>query len=232
MTSVVSTGLQRNFHSITTNTSILADPSRFVKRYGVAIRAYLQALISNEHDADEVEQDLLLHVVERGFADGMGRRGKFRYYLMTVVRNAALAYFRKKSRRPVTVADLSSIPAAQIADRAWDRSWRECVMKNAWLALRSHEQRNPGNLFHTVLRTSIKHGDEDSTMLAVRVSSATGQDLSPEAFRKQLSRARRKFGELLIDEVARTMRNATPEELEEELSSLDLLKYVRWQSSL
>ncbi len=53
---------------------------------------------------------------------------------------------------------------------------------------------------------------------------------SPEAFRKQLSRARRKFGELLIDKVARTMRNATPEEQEEELSSLDLLKYVRWQS--
>lgn len=230
MTSVISAGLQRNFHAITTNTSILADPSRFVKRYGSAIRAYLQALISNEHDADEVEQDLLLQVVERGFPDGMGRRGKFRYYLMTVVRNAALAYFRKKSRRPVTVADLSSIPAAQIADLAWDRSWRECVMKDAWLALRNHEQRNAGNLFHTVLRTSVKHGNEDSTMLAVRVSSSTGQDLSAEAFRKQLSRARRKFGELLIDEVARTMRNATPEELEEELSSLDLLKYVRWQS--
>ena len=229
MTSVVSSGLQRNFHAITTNTSILADPSRFVKRYGTAIRAYLQALISDQHDADEVEQDLLLQVVERGFPDGMGRRGKFRYYLMTVVRNAALTYFRKKNRRPVTIADLSSIPAAQMADRAWERSWRECVMKNAWISLRKHEQRNVGNLFHTVLRTSVKHGDEDSTMLAVRVSSITGQELSAEAFRKQISRARRKFGEMLIDEVARTMRGVTPEELEEELSSLDLLKYVRWQ---
>lgn len=230
MSSGTSTGLQRNFHAITTNTSILADPARFVKRYGAAIHAYLTALIASEHDAEEVEQDLLLQVVERGFPDGMGRRGKFRYYLMTVVRNAALAYFRKKSRRPVTVADLSSIPAAEIADRAWDRSWRECVMKNAWLALRKHEQRNPGNLFHSVLRTSIKHGDEDSTTLAVRVSCATGQELSAEAFRKQLSRARRKYGELLIDEVARTMSHVTPETLEEELSSLDLLKYVRWQS--
>lgn len=230
MSTGTSTGPRRSFHSITTNTSILSDPARFVKRYGAAIRAYLRALIPSEHDADEVEQDLLLQVVERGFPDGMGRRGKFRYYLMTVVRNAALAYFRKKSRRPVTVADLSSIPAAQIADRAWDRSWRECVMKNAWLALRAHEQRNPGNLFHTVLRTSIKHSDEDSALLAIRVSSATGQKLSPEAFRKQLSRARRKFGELLIDEVARTMSHVTPELLEDELSSLDLLKYVRWQT--
>jgi DNA-directed RNA polymerase specialized sigma24 family protein len=229
MSSGTSTGLQRNFHSITTNTSILADPSRFVRRYGAAIHTYLRALISDEHDADEVEQELLLQVVERGFPDGMGRRGKFRYYLMTVVRNAALAYFRKKTRRPVTVADLSAIPAAVIADRAWDRSWRECVMKNAWLALRQHEQRNPGNLFHTVLRTSVKHGEEDSSMLAVRVTSATGQELSAEAFRKQLSRARRKFGELLVNEVARTMTGVTSEALEEELASLDLLKYVRWQ---
>jgi hypothetical protein len=102
-------------------------------------------------------------------------------------------------------------------------------MKNAWLALRQHEQRNPGNLFHTVLRTSVKHGEEDSSMLAVRVTSATGQELSAEAFRKQLSRARRKFGELLVNEVARTMTGVTSEALEEELASLDLLKYVRWQ---
>jgi alpha-ketoglutarate-dependent taurine dioxygenase len=85
-------------------------------------------------------------------------------------------------------------------------------------------------LFHTVLRTSIKHSEEDSSMLAIRVSSATGQELSAEAFRKQLSRARRKFGELLIHEVARTMSHVTPESLEEELSSLDLLKYVRWHT--
>jgi DNA-directed RNA polymerase specialized sigma24 family protein len=224
------TGRQRNFHAITTNTSILADPARFVKRYGTAIHVYLRALIPNEHDADEVEQDLLLQVVERGFPDGQGRRGKFRYYLMTVVRNAALAYFRKRSRRPMTMADFSSIPATEVAERAWDRTWRECVMKNAWLALRQHEQHNPGNLFHTVLRTSIKHSEEDSSMLAIRVSSATGQELSAEAFRKQLSRARRKFGELLIHEVARTMSHVTPESLEEELSSLDLLKYVRWHT--
>ena len=37
--------------------------------------------------------------------------------------------------------------------------------------------------------------------------------MTAEAFRKQLSRARRKFGELLINEVARTMSAATPETL-------------------
>lgn len=103
-------------------------------------------------------------------------------------------------------------------------------MKGAWLALRKHEQSNVGNLFHTVLRTSVKHGEEDSSLLAVRVSSATGQELSAEAFRKQLSRARRKFGELLVNEVARMMGAVTPDALEEELASLDLLKYVRWQT--
>ena len=217
----------RNLRTISTVTADIADPSRFVTRYGDAIRAYLRALIPNSHDADEVEQDFLLRVVERGFPDGQGRRGPFRYYLMTSVRNAALAYFRKSQRRPMTVADLSAIPAGEIADREWNRKWRECVLKNAWLALRNHEQRTPGNLCHTVLRTSVRHPEEDSKMLAVRIYSITGQDLTPEAFRKQLSRARRRFGELIVQEVSRTLSSATPELVEEELQSLDLLKYVR-----
>lgn len=216
-----------NLRMISTVTADIADPSRFVTRYGDAIRAYLRALIPNSHDADEVEQEFLLRVIERGFPDGQGRRGPFRYYLMTSVRNAALGYFRKSQRRPMNVADLSLIPAAEIADREWNRKWRECVLKNAWMALRQHEQRNPGNLCHTVLRTSVKHAEEDSMMLAVRVYSLTGQEMTPEAFRKQLSRARRRFGDLIVQEVSRTLSSATEETIDEELQSLDLLKYVR-----
>ena len=217
----------QNLRMISTVTADIADPSRFVTRYGAAIRAYLRALIPNSHDADEVEQDFLLRVIERGFPDGQGRRGPFRYYLMTVVRNAALAYFRKSQRRPMTVADLSAIPAAEFADREWNRKWRECVMKNAWLALRQHEQRNSGNLCHTVLRAAVKHPEEGSKMLAARVYSLTGQEMTAEAFRKQLSRARRRFGEFIVQEVSRTLISVTTELIDEELQSLNLWKYVR-----
>jgi len=78
-----------------------------------------------------------------------------------------------------------------------------------------------------VLRTSVKHPEEDSKMLAVRVYSLTGQEMTPEAFRKQLSRARRRFGDLIVQEVSRTLSSATEETIDEELQSLDLLKYVR-----
>ena len=56
---------------------------------------------------------------------------------------------------------------------------------------------------------------------------ATGQPLSAEAFRKQLSRARHRFAELLINEVSRTIADVTPELLAEELHDLGLMKYVR-----
>jgi hypothetical protein len=125
------------------------------------------------------------------------------------------------------LGDLSQIPAESSADREWQRSWRDCVLRNTWNALRDHQKRNKGNFFHSVLKATVDFPGDDSAALAARVSKAVGHGLSAEAFRKQLSRARQRFGELLIDEVSRTISNVTPDLLEEELRDLDLMKYVR-----
>jgi RNA polymerase sigma-70 factor (ECF subfamily) len=73
----------------------------------------------------------------------------------------------------------------------------------------------------------VEYSEDDSNQLAERVSAASGQHLSAEAFRKQLSRARQKFAQLLVAEVSRTIADATPERVSEELQELDLMKYVR-----
>ena len=64
-------------------------------------------------------------------------------------------------------------------------------------------------------------------VLAARVSERTGQPLKADAFRKQLSRARRFFAGLLIDEVAQGLQERTPERVEEELVDLGLMPFVR-----
>lgn len=212
---------------ISTHWTTLSDPARFVTRYGLAVRAYLRALLPTQDDADEVEQELLLQVVAKGFPTVAPGRGQFRHYLIAVVRNAAFAYLRERSRRPKAVADLSHVAAEPTADHQWLRGWRECVLQNTWNGLREHQKRHSGNLFHTVLRESVDHPDEDSATLAARISSATNQPLSAVAFRKQLSRARQRFAELLIEEVSNTITNVTPETLADELRDLDLMKYVQ-----
>lgn len=216
-----------DLRDISTHWTALSNPSQFVTRYGAAVRAYLRALLPTQDDADEVEQEFLLQVVSQGFPSVAPGRGHFRHYLITIVRNAAFGYLRKRAKRPKEAGDLSHLPTESSADLEWRRTWRECVLRNSWNGLRDHQKRHKGNLFHSVLKASVDNPDEDSPTLAARVSAATGQTLSAEAFRKQLSRARRRFGELLVSEVANTITNSTPTLLEEELRDLDLLKYVR-----
>ncbi len=217
----------RQLKLITTQWTMILNPSRFVTRYGAAVRAYLRALLPTRDDADEVEQQFLMQVVERGFPTVAPERGHFRDYLITIVRNAALKYLRKQSKRHSGLTDISQVATAISADREWQVSWRECVLQNTWNALRDHQKKSKGNLFHACLKAFVEHDHEDSPTLAARVSAATGRPLSAEAFRKQLSGARRRFGELLIQEVSRTISNVTPELLGEEVRDLDLLKYVK-----
>jgi DNA-directed RNA polymerase specialized sigma24 family protein len=217
----------RELKLISTHWTMVSNPSRFVTRYGAAVRTYLRALLPTRHDADDVEQEFLLQVVERGFPTVVPGRGYFRHYLIAVVRNAAMAHLKRQTKQAHASADFAQIAVESDAEREWQQSWRECVLQNTWNALREHQKKNKGNWFHAVLKTSVDYPNEDSQEQAQRVHALTGQALTAESFRKQRSRARVCFGELLIEEVSRTISNVTPEILEAELRDLDLLKYVK-----
>ena len=63
--------------------------------------------------------------------------------------------------------------------------------------------------------------------MAQRLAEKTGQSVTPEALRQQLRRARVKFAELLIEEIADGLENSSPDDVEEELAALGLIDYVR-----
>ena len=230
--SQVQSGPHSRLDQISTRWAVVNDPLQFMLRYGPAIQRYLGALIKNPHDAEEVLQDFLLRGLQRGFVRTENLRGRFRDYLKTAVRNAALSHFRH--RQPALHADLNALqqvpapePAAIAADQEWSAQWRQCVLSRAWQALDQHQRASPGNLFFTVLRLASDHPKEDSKALAARASASTGKPLRPDAFRKQLSRARRHFAELLVAEVAQTLEDPAPDQVEEELIEIGLMEYVR-----
>jgi RNA polymerase sigma factor (sigma-70 family) len=211
---------------ISTQWSTLNNPSQFVLRYGPAIHAYLRALIRDSHDAEEVEQQFLTQVLERGFTHVSPERGRFRHYLIKMVRNAALTHLRRP-RREKPVADLTQVPTHLEADREWQSEWRKCVLNSAWRALRRHEHEFPDSLLYTVLRLSTARTNDSSTELAARVSRKSGREIRPDAFRKQLSRARRRFAELVVEEVARTIDDPTDEAVADELAALALMRHIQ-----
>jgi RNA polymerase sigma-70 factor (ECF subfamily) len=224
-------GPHSRLDQISTRWAAVRDPAQFLLRYGTAVRRYLTALVHNPDDVDEVLQDFLARGIERGFVRAEPLRGRFRDYLKTAVRNAALSHLRR--RKPIgqdefVLQQLAAVPEMPIAaDQQWEAEWRQCVLARAWQALENQQRRAPGSLCHTVLQLSAEHPEEDSKSLAIRASALAGRPIRPDAFRKQVSRARRVFAELLLAEVASTLESPTPEQIEEELIDVGLMEFVR-----
>jgi hypothetical protein len=105
--------------------------------------------------------------------------------------------------------------------------WQRCVLDKVWRELDSHERKNPGNLCHTCLRVYTEFADADSPEQARIASGRAGRTLTPEAFRKQVSRARRLMAECILLEVARSVVPPTADAVEEELIDLGLWGHVR-----
>lgn len=221
----------RFLEQISTLWPSISDPARFVLRYAPAIRSYLAALLKDADLLDEVVQDFLLHIVEHRFVPEQVTRGRFRDYLKACVRNAALAALRRKKLLQADDEALAVLAApddpADEASREWHDEWRRTLLSRAWDRLLAHQSRASGNHFHRVLRLAVDHSDEDTAALVERLAVETKHRLTVEAFRQQLSRARKRFAELLLEEVRQTLEKPTDEMVEEELADLELLEFVR-----
>ena len=218
-------------HQISTRWAAIRDPVQFVMRYAPAIQGYLSVFLKNPHDVEDVCQAFLLRVVERGIVEQDLLHGRFRDYLIATVRNAALAHLRRRPAESQEFAPLAEVAAAEPApfpdDEEWLSRWRRVLLASVWDALETHEREHPGHLGYTALRALVDHPTETSQELASRVSRACGRTVQPEAFRKQVSRARRLFAELLVAETARTLDDPTPLRVEEELIEIGVMKYVQ-----
>jgi hypothetical protein len=195
------------------------------------MQRYLCALLRNPDDAEEVLQDFLLRVVRHGFVRARQERGRFRDYLKVAIRNAALNHLRR--RRPSVPAGdgIAWVPtlddAETVAEREWVAQWRRCLLDRAWRALERRQRLARGSLAYITLRLSVDHPEEDSPGLADRVRALTGKRLRADAFRKQVSRARRQFAACLVYEVAQTLDHPSLARIVDELIDLGLMEHVR-----
>lgn len=199
-----------------------------VLRYGRAIRRYLGGMVKNTSDADELAQDAILRLMAGDFSGADPNRGRFRDLLKTAIRNMAHNHWAKANRRRGVDLDLSMLGAeAGPADAEWDAAWRQTVLDHAWSALKEHERENPGSLPFTVLKLRTDHPDADSEELAAKIAAKSGTTIRADACRQMLRRARMRFAELLLQEVAGGLSDPSKERLAEELAALGLLEYVR-----
>ncbi len=108
------------------------------------------------------------------------------------------------------------------------QNWRDEMLAKAWTAL-GEAERSGGQPYFSVLKFRSEHPDASSAEMAARLT----EQLQPQSpftetgIRKTLQRARERFAESLIAEVARSLGTPTDDELEEELIAVGLLPYCR-----
>lgn len=208
-----------------------AARQQLLDRYGAAVYRYLRGAVRDGHDAEELAQEFALRFL-RGDVGGADRgRGRFRDFVKGVLFHLIADYYRKRRKdRPLPLpADSRGVPAATEQpdpDRSFLVSWREQLLQDAWTGL-SRYQLETGRPFHDVLRLRADHPDMRSAEMAKLLIDRTGKPVSADWVRQTLHRARDRFADLLIQQVAQTLQEPSREKIEEELVELSLLSYCR-----
>ncbi len=207
---------------------MIHNPVQFVMRYARAIQKYVAAIVRDPHDSEEVAQDFLVQVFDKGFCPENVSRGRFRDYLKSAVRYVAISHLRKRRSAELSEEMLASIiqPDSE-ADRAWSSEWHDCLLERVWQSLELHQQQTAENLFYSVLRLHTQNPAASSDEHAARLSEQLGRPVRADAFRQQLRRARKHFAKLIVEEVRQTLQDPTAESVENELIDLDLMPFVR-----
>lgn len=217
------------FEDIDTDWSLIHEPAHVVLRYAQAIQRYMRVVIVNQHDAEEVSQEFFLWVSQHGLPRASKDRGRFRDYLKKVVRNAALNFLRRNQAKKMRVLNAANLPAVEAVpdfEKEWIAQWRQCLIDRAWARLKLHQHQARDNWAYTVLELRIRNPKADSASLARRAAALTNHPFGADAFRKQVSRARRLFARMLVKEVAQTLTAPEPADVEAELAQLGLIQYV------
>ena len=200
-----------------------------VLRYASAIRGFLGAMARDDELADEIAQDVVVRLLKGDFAGADPDRGRFRDLLKTALRNMARNWWSRQKRRAAADLDLDLLEDESVEDAedTWLTAWRSTILDVTWSALREYEQTQAGSMAYTVLHLRVEHPDDTSEQLAQRLSEQLGRTVRADAARQQLRRARVRFADLLVEEVADGLDQPTVARIEDELIALGLYEHLR-----
>lgn len=200
-------------------------------------RAYWQPLYlfvrrqgRDHHDAEDATQQFIVQLLAAdSLRQARPERGRFRTFLLTSLRNFLTSEWRRNqaAKRGGGLASLSLErldargsalhPVADPAltpEHAFDRSWAQEMIQRAVAELRAeYETSGRAQAFAAIAPLIWSHDSDEA--IAER---AAALDLTSNAFRVALHRARRRLGDRLRAQVARTV--ADPREIDAELRHL------------
>src|SRR5262249_31761969 len=147
--------------------------------------------------------------------------GRFRDYLRAALIHLVTDYYRERQAQPQPLPADMAQPLGEEPDSevAFLRSWREELLNRTWDTL---AEANP--TYHAVLALHVDNPEVPAPRKAELLTDRLGKCFTATQFRVILHRARAKFADLLLDEVAHSLGPCTEAELVQELRTLQMLK--------
>lgn len=213
-----------------TTRAVNAAQGQLLERYGKVVHRYLLGALRDQDAAEELSQEFALRFI-RGDLRGADRhRGRFRDFLKGVLFHLIGDYYRGRKKEPQPlpsegVAEVQATAAIE-SDGAFLESWRSELLNRAWKALAEIEKET-GQPYHWVLHLRAERPELRSEQMAEQLAQELGERVTAAWVRQNLHRAREKFAEILVDEVAQTLVDPTLEELEHELIDVGLHEYCQ-----
>ena len=207
-----------------------ADPesekalSDFCKSYHAPLLAYAAALYPN--DAEDLIQGFFQHLIEKDtLAAADPTKGNLRAFLLTCLKRHIANHYRNLStaKRGGRAPHLSIDAAGGIADpeigpeALYHRLWAKEVLEHAISSLRQDwTQAGKSALFEELFPFLgfQRQEDEQQKTVAVRLG------MTPGALKTAIYRIRREYREALLEEIGRTLKVRTEEEVLDELKNL------------
>lgn len=215
--------------------AIVSAQERLLMRYYRSVVRYMNALVRDPDVADELTHEFVVRFLRGDLRQANPSRGRFRDLLKKALRNLAIDYWRRKQTEKKTRAGARPLKDSQKpapfsdeaeADELFLRDWRTEIMGQASRALARLDDRR-GQQYFAILHFKAAHPKKHSKELAPLFGASVGKPMTATAFRQSLRRAREKYADLLIAEVARSLHTADADAIEAELIELALLSFCR-----
>lgn len=214
--------------------AVAAAQQRLLDRYYDPVLRYARRIVGDHDRAEDLAQEFCLRVMKRAFRGFDPRRGRFRLYVKEVVRNLAHDYQRKAAREDQQTAAIEPQElAAPLDDVPGDggsggSDLLDSLLETVFQRLDAEKQQSPPSEYD-VLLYSFHHPEHDSDDMAEALTAELklAAPLKAATVRKKLQRARERFADLVVDEVAHAAPGGTEARIEDRLAELGLLDVCR-----
>ena len=202
---------------------------RLCQSYWLPLYAYVRRRVSDVHDAQDMTQGFFERLLDKNYlADADPQRGRFRSFLLTAFKHflskeweKAKAQKRGGGRSHISLnfstgdSQITLQPAGGLtAEQMYERQWVITLLGRVMQRLETELEKVGKRSQFERLKDFIVSTKEETTYADV----ASELSMTESAARMATSRLRRRYRQLLREEIAQTV--SSPEDIEDEINSL------------